>query len=93
MEQSEKEGKSLADLLKVEMQNKPLEFIKAISAYTPKEIDISDDRDVSEMSEQELDERIARLSAAIEARLSGAAEDAGSEAGDQEGPRIASRVH
>lgn len=69
MDDSEKEGLPLADLLKKEMQAKPLEFIKAISAYTPKEIDLVDDRDVGELSEKELDERIARLSAAIEAGL------------------------
>ena len=93
MEQSEKEGKSLADLLKVEMQNRPLDFIKAISAYTPKEIDITDDRDVSELSEAELDERIAKLGAAIEARLAGAAEGEAGEGSPSPGQKVPSQLH
>lgn len=93
MEESEaKDGKSLADLLKVELQSRPLDFLKAISAYTPKEIDIVDDRDVKELSATELDERIARLAGRVEelvGRVSGgerAARNADSR--EKQSPRV-----
>lgn len=93
MDESEKEGKSLADLLKREMQARPLDFVRAISAYTPKEIEISDDRDVSEMSEREIDERIARLSEAIEERLGIVVEGEAGEGADQASPGVAGKLH
>lgn len=93
MEESEKEGLSLADLLKKEMQAKPLEFIKAIASYTPKEIDIVDDRDVSELSEKELDERIARVTAAVEAGLDRIGKIEAGENGPSPSPERSTSVH
>lgn len=93
MDESEKKGKSLADLLMVEMQARPLEFIKAISAYTPKEIEISDSGDISQMSEAELDDRIARLTAAVEASLGGNKPSEGKEEAHSISPPVAPGVH
>ena len=93
IEDSEKDGQSLADLLKKEMQARPLEFIKAVAAYTPKEIDIVDDRDVSELTEKELDERIARLTAAVEAGLERAAKGSEGQGGDSSGEEIPPQLH
>ena len=94
MEESEsKDGISLTDLLKKSMQEKPLEFIKAVANFTPKEIDIVDDRDISELSEKELDERIARISARVEAGLERIAKGAESKEQSTSGPKESQQLH
>jgi hypothetical protein len=68
-------GKLISEVLAEELQNNPIKFMELASKFIPKEIDaeISHTLKAEEMTVEDLDERIARLTAGEEKKTSSAA--------------------
>lgn len=65
--QMEMEGKSLSELIKDELETKPLDTLRVIASFIPKELLVETDVNIKieDMSDQAIDAEIKRLSKEI----------------------------
>lgn len=83
-------GPATIEAVRVE---KPDQYLKVIASLLPKEHRLSINEQFTDMTDDELAERIRHLAATIAPFLDGGAGSADEDVGSAQGPKLASRVH